>query len=414
MYLVSEAYANGLGVARDEQAARRYLRDAAEHGQVLAAARLGNDAAAESRAGEAARWLQHAIDGATKDAYFLPEVPTSYQGRQLALARYNLGLLRLDGNGIEKDDTQALALFRSASAHDCALATFQLARMSHEGIVVPRDDVAAVKLYEAAASAGIGSAAFDLAEGYMSGWAGERSVASALQWYRRSAALGLPDAWFALGRLYEEASGVPGDKDEALTWYQLAGNNKVTAAQIRLGDIARYGQLGQVRNDLVALRWYDLAADQGSSDADEKIGDLYWRGAADLPRNRAEAVRYYRVAADLGRASSARKLAIAYADGDGVPADDALMLQWEHKAAEAGDAVAAGMLGYAILIGIDGTYDVAEAAAWLTLSIEHSPPGDWRSHAAVYATDAQTRLTPPEREALRARLARWESTLDGE
>jgi uncharacterized protein len=90
------------------------------------------------------------------------------------------------------------------------------------------------------------------------------------------------------------------------------------------------------------------------------------------------------------------------------------MLLWEHKAAEGGDAVAAGMLGYSIMIGIDGTYDLVEAATWLTLASEKASSDDWRGHAAVYAKDAQNRLTPPEREAFNARLARWRSTLEGE
>jgi uncharacterized protein len=323
-------------------------------------------------------------------------------------------LLLLNGTGAGKDIPQAVALFRAAADRGCALATSQLARMSHQGIGVPRDDAAALKLYEAAASAGIGSAAFELAKAYEAGWPGERSRSTALHWYRRSAALGFPEAWFALGHFYEEATDVAGDPDEALTWYQLAGNNNVIAAQLRLGDIAHRAELGQVRNDQVALRWYDLAANQGNGEAEEKIGDLYWQGSADLHRDRAEAVRHYKNAADRGIASSARKLAVAYANGDGVAADDAQMLLWEHKAAERGDSVAAGMLGYAIMIGIDGTYDLVEAATWLTLAAENARSADWRGHVAPYAKDAQSKLTPPEREAFHARLARWRSTLDGE
>jgi hypothetical protein len=183
---------------------------------------------------------------------------------------------------------------------------------------------------------------------------------------------------------------------------------------LRLGDIARLGDLGQQRNELVALRWYRLAADHGEPLAEEKIGDLYWQGSADLSQDRAEAVRHYGVAADHGIASAERKLAIAYANGDGAPADDAQMLRWERKAAEAGDALAAGMLGYAIMIGLDGSYDLVEAATWLTLAAEHAHPGEWRLQAAVYSKDAESRLTPREREAFHARLAHWRSALDDE
>jgi uncharacterized protein len=391
-----------------------YLFEAAEHGHALSAARVGNDAAAGSHNAKAAHWLRIALDKAARESVFLPEDNSSYRGRQFALASYNLGVLLLSGDGIAKDVAQAITLFHTASDHDCARATDQLARMSHQGIGVAQDDTVALKLYQAAASAGVGSAAFDLAEGYVSGWVGDQSKTMALRWYRRAAALGFPQAWFALGRFYEEASGVTGDDDEALTWYQLAGNSNVAAAQLRLGDVAHRAELRQVRNDQVALRWYILAADQGNVEAEERIGDLYWQGSTDIPRDPVEAVRHFRIAADRGLPSGARMLAIAYADGDGVPADDRQMLMWEHKAAEAGDAVAAGMLGYAIMIGVDGTYDLVEAAIWLTLATQNAHTDDWRGHTAAYAKDVQSRLTPPEREAFHARLARWRATLEGE
>jgi len=162
------------------------------------------------------------------------------------------------------------------------------------------------------------------------------------------------------------------DNNEALTWYQLAGNNGFVAAQVRLGDIARFGELGQPRNDDVALRWYRMAASQGNVVADEKIGDLYWTGSSAVSRNSTEAVRHYRIAAKQGIASAQRKIALAYLDGDGAPADDSLMLLWARKAAEKGDAEAAALLGYAIMIGLDKTYDYVEAATWLTLAVDNA------------------------------------------
>ncbi len=65
----------------------------------------------------------------------MPEEDATYRGRQLALARYNLGLLLLNGDGTEQDVPQAVTLFRTASDHDCALATNQLARCRAKGSV---------------------------------------------------------------------------------------------------------------------------------------------------------------------------------------------------------------------------------------------------------------------------------------
>lgn len=200
------------------------------------------------------------------------------------------------------------------------------------------------------------------------------------------------------------------DVPEAMQWLTRG----VAAAQLRLGDIAQFGELDQPRNDRIALRWYRLASDHGEAIAEEKIGDLYWQGSADLPRDRAEAVRHYNVAASRGIASAERKLAIAYANGDGAQADDAQMLRWDRKAAEGGDAVAAGLLGYAIMLGLDGTYDLVEAATWLAVAAEDARPGEWQVRAAAYLQDAKSKLTPSEREAFRARLARWRAARVGE
>ena len=90
------------------------------------------------------------------------------------------------------------------------------------------------------------------------------------------------------------------------------------------------------------------------------------------------------------------------------------MLSWGRKAAEKGDAIAAGMVGYAIMLGLDGSYDLVEAATWLTLAADAGHSNDWRVHTASYARDVQSKLTPTEREAFQARLAHWKSSLDGE
>lgn len=153
--------------------------------------------------------------------------------------------------------------------------------------------------------------------------------------------------------------------------------------------------------------------DRDKAIAEEKIGDMFWQGSNDRPRDCAEAVRHYDTAAKLGMASAERKLAIAYANGEGAPADDAQMLHWQRKAAESGDAMAAGMLGYAIMIGLDGTYDAVEAATWLTLAAEDAPAEPWRFQAAAYAREAQGKLTSTEREAFHERLGQRRSVVHG-
>ena len=153
---------------------------------------------------------------------------------------------------------------------------------------------------------------------------------------------------------------------------------------------------------------------QAAEPDEEELGDAYWQGSADTPRSPSEAVTHYKAAATRGSASAARKVAIAYANGEGVAPDDTQMLRWTRIAAHAGDAEAAGMLGYEILIGIDGTYDLVEAAAWLTLASEKAQSTGWRARAAAIAREAESKLTRPEQEALNARLARWRDAPNAE
>jgi hypothetical protein len=411
MYLLADAYEQGRDVTRNPGKSWRYLLDAAEQGHVLSAARVGiayaigaNGLSADHEA--AAHWLNVAIERATKEQAFAEDDLNSYRTQQLSLAHFQLGMLLLNGDGIQQDVVRAVQLFQYASTLHCPSATNQLAQMYRAGVGVPRDDAKAVSLFESAANAGLAVAAFNLAEG--------SPAKTALPWYRRAAALGYPPAWLALAKAYEEGNGVAQDNFEALTWYQLAGNNGVQNAQSRLGDIARFGKLGQPRNDEVALQWYRLAAENGSVAAEEKIGDLYWLGSSSIQKDSAEAVRHYRVAANQGSASAQRKIAWAYANADGVPSDDTQMLFWARRAAEGGDAEAAAIVGYAIMIGLDGTYDLVEAATWLTLAADSVHGGAWRDRAAAYSRDASAKLTQIEQAAYRARLGRWRSTLVGE
>ncbi|HQT79138.1 MAG TPA: hypothetical protein PLD10_18955, partial [Rhodopila sp.] len=412
MYLLSAAYRDGALVAPDQAAAWRYLSDAAANGHALAQARVGIAYAAgelgQAQNGDLAKhWLTAVTDAAERDPD--PILPRSPDASILALARYHLALLVQPA-----DASRAAGLLQQASDQGCAAATNQLALAYHRGLGVARDDVKAVAMFQRAADAGNGEAAFWLATGYQDGWAGPQSQATAVGWFRRAAALGYPKAWAALGEAYETAQGVAFDAAEAMTWYQLAGNNGVVSAQLRLGDIARRGELGQARNESVALRWYQLAAAKADPLAEERIGDLYWDGSLGVPRDRTRAVKHYRAAAARGVAGAERKLAVAYADADGAPADDAKLMFWLRKAAESGDRQAARMLGQAILINIDNSYDPVEAALWLAVAADGDRPTPPRAAVVSDAVGTHLHLTPPEYKALEVRLVRWQAKDVGE
>ena len=60
------------------------------------------------------------------------------------------------------------------------------------------------------------------------------------------------------------------------------------------------------------------AADQGNADAQFNLGVMYAEGRG-VPRDDAEAARWYRCAADQGEAAAQFNLGLMYAKGEGVP-----------------------------------------------------------------------------------------------
>ena len=92
------------------------------------------------------------------------------------------------------------------------------------------------------------------------------------------------------------------------------------------------------------MRWYRLAADQGDASAQYNLGGRYANGLG-VPQDEAEAVRWYRLAADQGNASAQYNLGLRYANGEGVLKDDAEAVRWYRLSADQGDASAQNNLG---------------------------------------------------------------------
>ena len=82
-----------------------------------------------------------------------------------------------------------------------------------------------------------------------------------------------------------------------------------------------------------------LAADQGNAGAQYALGRKYANGQG-VPKDDAEAVKWYRKAADQGNSWAQYALGWMYDNGRGVPKDDAEAVKWYRKAADQGNAAA--------------------------------------------------------------------------
>ena len=120
--------------------------------------------------------------------------------------------------------------------------------------------------------------------------------------------------------------------------------------------------------------WKPLAADQGHAYAQYNLGWMYANGRG-VPEDDAEAVRWYRLAADQGLAIAQLHLGLMYASGRGVVEDDAEAVRWYRLAADQGLAYAQYNLGLKYANGRGVPEDDAEAVRWYRLAADQGLAG---------------------------------------
>ena len=95
----------------------------------------------------------------------------------------------------------------------------------------------------------------------------------------------------------------------------------------------------------------------------------YWEGWEAYQRGDfATAMREWRPLAEAGDAEAQGNLGIMYADGTGVPEDDAEAVRWYRKAAQQGVAEAQTRLGVMYANGEGVPEDSVQAYAWFNLA----------------------------------------------
>ena len=97
----------------------------------------------------------------------------------------------------------------------------------------------------------------------------------------------------------------------------------------------------QTPEEIDAMR---VRAEAGDAEAQNDLGVRYANGDG-VPQDDAEAVRWYRLAADQGLASGQSALGVMYSDGEGVPQDDAEAVRWLRLSADQRHAPAQAILG---------------------------------------------------------------------
>ena len=126
-------------------------------------------------------------------------------------------------------------------------------------------------------------------------------------------------------------------------------------------------------------------ANAGDAAAQSALDAAYANGRG-VPRDDAQAVLWFRKAAEQGDAGAQSDLGWAYALGLGAEKDDAQAMRWLRKAADQGDAEDQFDLGWVYACGLCVQEDVVQAASWYRKAAEQGHPGAQSNLGWFYAT----------------------------
>ena len=149
------------------------------------------------------------------------------QGGAVRQRLHPLHIARLPSNGIQR-------LFHGAQRPvqlDLAGTHGGDGRMYYNGQGLPKDDQQAVAWYRKAAEQGHALEQYLLGNMYAFGNGVPKDEQEAAAWYRKAAEQGDDGAQNSLGKMYDNGRGVPKDAQSAYSWWLLAsaqGNQKAT------------------------------------------------------------------------------------------------------------------------------------------------------------------------------------------
>jgi uncharacterized protein len=176
-----------------------------------------------------------------------------------ARAQFNLGYAYDFGEGVAKDQVEAVKWYRVAAEQGNATAQNNLGYAYFTGEGVAKDAVESVKWWRKAAEQGIPAARHSLGKAYFTGEGVAKDAVEGVKWWRKASRQGNPGARYRLGKAYATGEGVAKDQVKAVKWYRKVAEQGLAPAQVCLG-VAYYQGEGVAKDPVEAYAWINLAA----------------------------------------------------------------------------------------------------------------------------------------------------------
>jgi hypothetical protein len=292
-YQLGLLYRDGIGVPRSESEAIKWLRLASSWG--IAKAKRALDALLRKQ-------LLAREDQFTAN----PELSSPD-------AQFALGLMYVNGKGVEKDPNTAAQWFLKAARQNHLEAQYRIGEMYKEGFGVQPNLKKAKAWLSKAANSGMRKASRALEDILK---AEEQKILdhelkalknSPIYPYLFSATQGNLEAKYKVGLMYIEGKKTPKDVTEGIRWLQNAAHHNHTLAQLTLGKIYLEGSYHVEKDYYMAMKWLEKAAAKGEPDAQYFLGNMYRKGLG-VNKSSAEAVKWFRLAAKQGHKKARKQL----------------------------------------------------------------------------------------------------------
>ncbi len=283
--------------------------------------------------------------------------PLAAAGDPGALAM--LGTLFLYGNGVEKNEKKAAALFRRAAEGGLAFAQVAFGIMLRDGKGVEKDEKAAFDWLLKAAKQDNYTAQLWLAALYESGQGVEVDFVKAYMWALLATAQKGDPSVFANDPGFNVRNQII--KKQVMTPEQILAAQRMARDWVSSRNAGIYSKGVEKLID---------KASSGDAETQYKVAQRYLMGRQ-VVQDHKEAIRWLLKAAAQGHDDAQARLGGHYLTGAVVPKDEATALGWYRKSAEQGNEFGQAGLGILYRDGLGVARDPVRAHMWLNLAASH-------------------------------------------
>lgn len=206
-----------------------------------------------------------------------------------AVAQRSLGVMYARGEGVTKNQAEALKWFRKAADQGLAAAQYDVGIVYGLGEGVPQDPVEAFKWFKKAADQNLPAAMYALGGAYLEGKGVAKDLDKAFQYFKKSAESEYVPAEAEVGVIYMAQK----DTVTGIYWLKKAADQGHLVGQYYLGMAYSKGD-GVIKDEAEALAWCYLAKANGYTNAEELIHSLEKRlgkKKSALAQDRAKAIQ---------------------------------------------------------------------------------------------------------------------------